>query len=127
MSSSESTIQFGTAYPYITNGFFERILRRELHDDSISVKDYTLKAALGKGENYASQMLRVKVDYSSINKPTNEISLILKAAITNNAEMTALTHEMGLFRKEISSFKKIIPEVEKLLRSIGDHTQLSAR
>lgn len=126
--SSELKDQFATSYPWISNAFFERILRREHNDDTIVVKDYTLKAALGKGENYASQMIRARVNYSSVKDPSvDSISLIVKAAITNNAEMAALTSELGLFRKEIIAFQQIIPEVEKLLRSIGDYSRLSAK
>lgn len=125
--SSES-IEFGASYPWISNAFFERILRREHNDDSIAVKDYTLKAALGKGENYASQMIRASVNYASTKDPSvDHISLIVKAAITNNVGMAALTSELGLFHKEIIAYQQIIPEVEKLLRSIGDYSRLSAK
>lgn len=120
--------QFVTNYPWISNEFFENILRREHQDSSIVVKDYILKPAIGKGENYASQMLRVRVNFSSVNNPTvDNISLIVKAALISNVDMAAMTAEIGVFRKEIIAFQKIIPEVEKLLRSIGDYSRLSAR
>lgn len=120
--------QFVTNYPWISNEFFENILRREHQDSSIVVKDYILKPAIGKGENYASQMLRVRVNFSSVNNPTvDNISLIVKAALISNVDMAAMTAEIGVFRKEIIAFQKIIPEVEKLLRSIGDNSRLSAR
>lgn len=126
--SSETTDNYAANYPWISNSFFERILRREHMDNTIVVKDYTLQPALNKGENYASQMLRVRVNYSSINDPTVvHISLIVKAALTNNVEMAALTAELGVFRKEIMVFQHIIPEVDRLLRSIGDYSRLSAK
>lgn len=126
--SLESINQFAENYPWISNAFFERILRREHHDSSIVVKNYTLKAALGKGENYISQMLRVRVNYSSIKDPSvDHISLIVKAAVTNNAELAAIAAELDVFRKEIIVYQKIIPNVEKLLRSIGDYSRLSAK
>lgn len=126
--SSESTIQFAAEYPWISNAFFERILRREHEDNTIVVKDYTLKSALGKGENYASEMLRVRVNYSSLNDPSiDHISLIVKAVMTGNAADAALAAELQVFHKEIITFQQVIPEVEKLLRSIGDHSRLSAK
>lgn len=126
--SSETTNKFAEHYPWISNAFFEQILRREHQDNSIVVKDYTLKAALGKGENYISQMLRVRVNYSSIIDPfVDHISLIVKAAVINNAEMSAIAAELDVFRKEIIVYQQIIPNVEKLLRSIGDYSRLSAK
>lgn len=128
MSSTDATPDFQTVYPWITNAFFERILRADQQDDSITVTGYTLKAALGKGENYASQMLRSRVDYtkSLSNTEVHSISFIIKAVLAN-AEMAALTTELGVFRKEIIAFQQVIPAVEKLLRSIGDYSKLSAK
>lgn len=126
--SSQSTDNIAVNYPWISNAFFERILRREHQDNTIVVKNYSVKPALGKGENYASQMLRVRIEFTSINNPKVEvISLIVKAALIDNVEMAALTTEIGVFRKEIMVFQQIIPEVEKLLRSIGDFSRLSAK
>lgn len=126
--SLETTDQFASNYPWISNSFFERILRREHKDNSIVVKNYTLKAALGNGENFASQMLRVRVNYSSIRDPSvDQISLIVKAVITSNAGMAAIAAELNVFHKEIVAFQRIIPEVEKLLRSVGDYSRLSPK
>lgn len=125
--SSETTDQFSVNYPWISNAFFEKILRREHKDDTIIVNDYTLKPALGKGENYASQMLRVRVNFTSIKDPSaNHISLIVKTVV-GNAEVAAVSAELNVFHKEIYTFQQIIPEVEKLLLSIGDHSRLSAK
>lgn len=114
-------------YPWISKEFFERIIRREQNDESITVAGYTIKAALGKGENYASQMLRVRVEFLRDNCEVEFLSLIIKAAITNNADMEALVSDLGAFKKEIIAFKKIIPEVERRLKAIGDETRLSAK
>lgn len=126
--SSESTDKFAADYPWISIEFFERILRREHQDDSIVVKDYTLKAALGKGENYISQMLRARVNYSSsVDLSADHISLIVKASITEKDEWALLAAEFNVFRKEIITYQRIIPDVEQLLRSIDDYSRLSAK
>lgn len=126
--SLETTDPFTANYPWISNAFFERILRREHQDNTIVVKDYTLEPAVGKGENFASQMLRVHVNYSSKNDPSaDQISLIVKAVITSNAELAAIAAELEVFHKEIATYQQIIPRVEKLLRSIGDNSRLSAK
>lgn len=125
---SQSTDQFAADYSWISNVFFERILRREYNDNTIVVKDYTLTPAIAKGENFTSQMLRIRVNYSSINYPSvNKISLIVKAVITRNTEAAAIAEELEVFHKEIIVFQQIIPAVEKLLRSIGDYSRLSAK
>lgn len=130
--SSEAPVDFQSLYPWITTEFFERILQREYGDNSIRVRSYTLKAALAKGENYLSQMLRTTVRFTANSSTTvaaaadQSISLIIKTVLPN-AEINTVTAELGLFRKEIVAFQRVIPAVEKLLQSIGDETKLSAR
>lgn len=52
-----------TKYPYITKEYLEDVLRKDQCESSIRVKDFSVKLALGKGENYSSDILRVKVNY----------------------------------------------------------------
>lgn len=127
MSSLTESHDFQALYPWISNAFFERILRRDQQDDSIIISGYTVKAAIGKGENYASQMLRCKVEYKKLSEnKLQAFSFVIKASLVN-AEMAAIANELGVFRKEIFTFQQVIPAVEKLLRSIGDYSQLSAK
>lgn len=115
---------FRTRYPWLTNEFFEKILRTDRKNNNISVSDFTIKAALGKGENYASQMLRAKVHFSDgIIKQT--VSFVIKSSLQN--DLGDLVAELGIFGKEIDNYVKVIPAVEALLRSIGDATVFSAK
>lgn len=124
-----SAPDFQQLYPWISKEFFERIIRRDQIDDTIVVAGYTIKAALGQGENYASQMLRVRVEYSRGEKipATEHLSLIIKATLTNNAKLEEMVSDLGAFKKEIIAFQKLIPEVERRLRAIGDETRLAAK
>lgn len=117
---------FGELYPWITNKFFEDILRTDQNNKYIKVNNITIKAALGKGENYTSQMLRVKATYSTGATENLEHSFIVKTAVSN-ADVDAIVHEMGLFDIEILVYRDILPQVEKLLKSIGNYAPLSAK
>lgn len=128
MTSTTNAVDFQAFYPWITNEFFERILRRDQQDETIIVHGYTLKAALGKGENYLSQMLRTTVEYTKANATVKStIGLIIKAVLSD-PNMASLTTELDVFRKEIRIYQEVIPAVERLLRSIGDdQTRISAK
>lgn len=117
---------FTELYPWITNKFFQKILQSDQNNNNIKVQSILIKAALGKGENYTSQMLRVKVTYTTDTTTTNEYSFVVKATVPN-PEVAAIFKEMGLFKIEVSVYQNILPKVEKLLKSIGDNTQLSAK
>lgn len=98
-SEGEATTElFQKLYPLIGKEFFQRIIRRDQNDDTIDVVGYTIKAALGQGENYASQMLRVRVEYSRGDKNTataEHLSLIVKAALRTMPNWKQLSQIMA--------------------------------
>ena len=115
---------YTSLYPFVNKEFFEQVLNGDAKKYSVS--DYTIDAALAKGENFTSQMLRACVNYACIETNENKsIKLVIKAAIVVHQQSNEIVQEMGLFKKEIQIYKTVIPEVEKLLKSIGDNTKLA--
>ena len=60
MSSEQ---ELATTYPWITNKLFEDVLKKKESCAQISVISILLKKALGKGENYGSDILKAEVKY----------------------------------------------------------------
>lgn len=121
-----SEIDFSMLYPWISKELFENILL-ENDSDIIFVESFTLTRAICKGENYTSQLIRANVKYSINNSEEKQISLIIKAPLKCAADITKVSDEFGLFKKEIAAYKYVLPEIERTLRSIGDYTKMSAR
>lgn len=120
-------IDFSQLYPWINTTFFERILRKHFVDNSITIIDFKLAAALAKGENFGSQILRANIEFESNDdgvKLQRQIPLIVKVAMADNPDMAAWNSEMGWFEREIITYQQIVPEVETILRSIGDTSQM---
>lgn len=121
---SENDIQ--VHYPWLSTEFFTRIVKKVFPENVIRVQKYTVKSALGAGENFTSQMLRATVQYSSDDLDgTQEIRFIIKAAVSDVKNREFL-EEMDLFEKETANFQYILPEVYKLLESVGDCARMSA-
>lgn len=117
-------------YPWIKTDLFESILRADEANQSVEVKSFSIKAALGKGENFGSQMLRAEVQYilnESVAQVEKHRSLIIKTVILTSPEVAIVFAELGLFRMEITAYQLIIPKVQKLLLSIGDEAKFSAK
>lgn len=113
-------------HPWLTNELFARVMKKVCPESSICVRKYSVKAALAKGENFASQMLRATVIYTTdANDDEHEIRFIIKTAVSDLKNLAVLK-EMDLFRKEIVNFEHILPDVYKLLESVGDYTKMSA-
>lgn len=125
---SESLTDLSQYYPWLNNAFFEQILGNENPTENISVESVHIKPALNHGENYASQMIRATVQYF-INEnfdDVQEIRFVIKALVINEA-MARITKEFKMFDREVIVYQHIMPEVEKLLESIGDDTKLSPK
>lgn len=112
-------------YPWLSKEFFQKILAKEFSGKQICVDKYTIKAALAHGENYTSQMLRTNVSYKCDGQQC-EKRFIVKAALINK-QLKAMLDELRLFEREIIIYQDVLPAVEKLLASVGDHTKLSAK
>lgn len=115
---------FQSQYRWLNEALFEKILQRERANGKIRVINFTVKSALGKGENYTSQMLRVRVNYRD-GLGTKSAAFIVKATLTNGVH--DVVAELGLFEKEIENYEKVLPAVAELLRSVGDKTVLSGK
>jgi hypothetical protein len=115
-------------YPWINRTFFEKILKKKNADnETITVHNYSVKDALGKGENYASHMLRATMTYSI--EPTDSLitdQLIIKVGLCDES-MQSLMDEFFVFHREFIVYRDIMLNAEALLKSIGDNTQLGAR
>lgn len=118
------------AYPWITMELFQRIVEKAFPKNVVHVEKYLIKTALGKGENFTSQMLRAIVTYTILNDDGNdksrEIRFIIKAPVTD-CNIRKMIEDGGIFQREIINFELILPEVYKLLTEIGDDTKISAK
>lgn len=120
-------MSFQSANPWISKCLFEKLLRMDFPNDDIVIHNYLLKAALGKGENYMSQMIRATVEYST-NGSSKEINFILKTAISGEGlDDKMVTERRELFSKEIAVYNEVLPIVDKLLQEIGIKTKLHGR
>jgi Ecdysteroid kinase-like family len=112
-------------YKWINHSFFDRILKKKHStNDSIMVLGYTIDEALGKGENYSSHMLRTSVRYLYSGEFRTD-QLIVKASLCDDT-MQSMVDEFFVFERELTAYRDVLPRAEKLLRSIGDSTQLAA-
>ncbi|XP_043267949.1 uncharacterized protein [Venturia canescens] len=110
---------------------FEEVLRRGLNDETISnVRIKSQTPAVGKGENFMSQMWRLTLTYSregqnGVNRKPDksmgnslrkEISLIVKIEPETKGFCLEMIRDQKCFVTETKVFKAMMPEMEKLLK-----------
>jgi 2',3'-cyclic-nucleotide 2'-phosphodiesterase (5'-nucleotidase family) len=114
----------------ITKDYLIKILEHHHHNNKVDLIGYQVGSAAAKGENYASVILRVSLEYKirdGIDDDVDEVhrlSLIVKTK-SDNAEVDDLLTELSVFKKEAVTYSIILSEVAKLLLSHGDCVVLS--
>lgn len=112
-------------HKYLNKEFFEKILQKQHSDVSIKVTNVFLEPALGKGENYASDIIRARIDFKTGTDQRNQ-QYIVKASLADS-DMQDMLEEYDVFHREIIVYDKILPVVDSLLLSINDKTKLAPR
>lgn len=131
---SQSDFNFEANYPWITKEFFQNILKNQFSvhsDDCVTVDNYYLKHALSAGENYASLMIRCLLTYKINNNVQHtsdggKMNFVIKVPVPIK-ELREIFDEMKLFEKEIIMYEQVLPAVDELLSSIGDHVKLAPK
>lgn len=105
------------SYPWITGELLEAILTREA-TSPVSISQFTIQPAIHEGENYSSQLMRIRIDYECLDgeavRQNRCESLIIKASLGEK-----LVRSRNVFAKEIEIFTKIIPAIELKFRDYG--------
>lgn len=113
------------SYPWITSELLEAILNRHT-TPPLSITQFTVLPAIPEGENYSSQLLRVRIghecDDGEADSQTRCESLIIKASLVEK-----LVRSRNVFAKEIEIFTKIIPAVELKFRDYGADCHLGPK
>ncbi|XP_055855152.1 uncharacterized protein LOC129918566 [Episyrphus balteatus] len=106
---------------WLTKDFFQKKLRIYFKDPSLEVISMNLTPAIPKGENYASVMTRVSVEYiMEGDHESRNGSYIVKSSFEGDDFSTELMKPYDVFYKEMKIYQKIIPKLNALLKEIGD-------
>ncbi|XP_065371963.1 uncharacterized protein LOC135963889 [Calliphora vicina] len=121
-TNNNSTPQF------LTKEYVENILKKYLKDTSLKVLNIEAGPASAKGESYCSIMTRIKVNYKlEREKVVNEINFIVKSTYEDNPYLSGVLKQYDVYNTEMQMYETILPQLEQMLREIGDTDQLCAR
>ncbi|XP_055923413.1 uncharacterized protein LOC129953901 [Eupeodes corollae] len=106
---------------WLTKDFLREKLSIHFKDPSLEVTSMTLSPAIGKGENFASVMTRVAVQYKmgSDQEPRTG-SYIVKSSFEGDDFANELMEQYDIYTREMEIYDKIIPKLNALLEEIGD-------
>lgn len=112
-------------YKWITKDYFEKALRNLHNDKSLIIKEFHVKPAVGKGENYAGIIDRVFAIFESKGQGKS-ISMILKYYFENDDFTDMAYKEYMIFDKEMNIYEKILPKLNSCITGINQSEKLFA-
>lgn len=129
---------------FLTRNFFEEIFTRNFRNECSTVAGFWGEWATKKGDNYASEMYRIHIDYElRWVKKTRPVLLKVRLIFLLYVVLIKITFffasklmprgeiqvvvmiKNNIFPREIQVYSELLPEVEKLLKSVNDHTNLT--
>nr|XP_002053630.3 uncharacterized protein LOC6630632 [Drosophila virilis] len=127
-NGSQDEDDFHPAPQWLTVSYVESILRRVKQDSELSIKDLNIKAATAKGDNYASIMTRIKVDYvrGGANQPETEF-FIVKTTYENDPFISNIFAGYNASQTEMVMYDKILPQLSELLEGTQQSEKLFAK
>lgn len=103
--------------------FFEKVLQKSEKDPNLSVSSCSLSPGSKAGDHVMSAVLRATVKYQSDGGEQRETSLIVKSLCDGHVR----THVEPLFETETIMYETVVPEMERLLRTVGADTEFGPR
>ncbi|KAH8359982.1 hypothetical protein KR093_009933 [Drosophila rubida] len=118
---------FHPAPEWLTVPYVENILRRYKKDEDLNITDLSIKPATAKGENYASVMTRIKVDYVLSGSNVSETKFfIVKTTYENDAFISNIFASYQASTTEMVMYDKILPKLSALLDDTEQSEKLFA-
>ncbi|KAL7729674.1 hypothetical protein ACLKA6_007945 [Drosophila palustris] len=124
----DNSDEFHPAPQWLTVSYVEDILRHCKKDENLNVTDLSVKPATAKGENYASIMTRIKVDYvrSGANVPETEF-FIVKTTYENDPFISSIIAGYQASTTEMIMYDKVLPKMTALLDDTDQSEKIFAK
>ena len=107
---------------WLNDEFFRDVMRESNNDSSIELTSACiLRPGTSKKDHYGSVMFRTTVTYQSKRLAEEKfVDIIMKTKPEADGLMKDLLDDDGLFVVEIEMYSKVLPEVTRLLKEIGE-------
>ncbi|TDG43704.1 hypothetical protein AWZ03_009868 [Drosophila navojoa] len=127
-NGSQDGDSFHPAPQWLTESYVETILRHHKQDGGLSIRNLNIKPATAKGDNYASIMTRIKVDYIPGGSTQCETEFfIVKTTYENDPFISNIFASYQASHTEMVMYDKILPQLTLLLEGTSQSEKLFAK
>lgn len=112
MTPVPDTCLLTSSVSWLSKSFLETALRTGYDTPTLNVTKYDVKPAVGKGENYTSDLYRVEVHTSN----GNVFHLIIKRQLTGDGELCKLLRNSTAFLRETRMYSNTAVKLGRILQ-----------
>ncbi|XP_017007639.2 uncharacterized protein [Drosophila takahashii] len=103
---------------WLTEEYVEKKLRGYFKNDTLNVEKLEIKPATANGENYASVMTRINVEYTTKeSKDKKDTTFLLKTTFADKDPAAHLLMNYGIYTREIDMYEQILPKLADIVRN----------
>ncbi|XP_017017459.1 uncharacterized protein [Drosophila kikkawai] len=116
--SQESNLKPHPAPVWLTPEYVEEKLRTYFKDDSLKLMNLHIKPAIGNGENYASVMTRIIVEYTTCaSKNKQSTQFLVKTTFADKDPAACVLMSYGVYTREMDMYERILPKLADVVRN----------
>ncbi|XP_055687411.1 uncharacterized protein LOC129792405 [Lutzomyia longipalpis] len=112
---------------FLNEDYFRKVLQKEENDEALMIRDFKVIPGTKPGDHFASIMFKAIVSYTTKGKEVSERSLVVKTMPIEDGMKKDLLQEMPIFEREIKMYTKVLPEMKRIMESIGDYEKISPK
>ncbi|XP_043653424.1 uncharacterized protein LOC122620159 [Drosophila teissieri] len=103
---------------WLTEEYVEKKLRVYFKNDTLSLKKLVIKPGTANGENYASVMTRINVEYTTRDsKDIQPATFLLKTTFADKDPAAHLLINYGIYTREIDMYEVVLPRLADIVRN----------
>ncbi|XP_055706875.1 uncharacterized protein LOC129803985 [Phlebotomus papatasi] len=129
MAENSESVQFNkdevNPPDFLNEKFFKDVLSQTEKDEKLTITNLKLVPGTKPGDHFASIMFKAIVSYNTKGKSVSSRSLVIKTMPVESGLKKDMLSDMPIFEREIDMYTKVLPEMKRIMESIGDHEELA--
>lgn len=119
--------EFHVAPVWLNRDYVEQKLRMYFKDAKLQIGQLQIQPATANGENYASVMTRINVEFKDKDQLHNKATFLVKTTFADKDPAAHLLEPYGIYVREMDMYEDILPKLADILKQeTGDPRNLFA-
>ncbi|KAH8311100.1 hypothetical protein KR044_004377 [Drosophila immigrans] len=119
--------EFHVAPVWLTRDYVQKQLRGYYEDANLQLTELQITPATANGENYASVMTRINVEYKDKDLAIQKATFLVKTTFADKDPAADLLGPYGIYVREMNMYEEVLPKLAAIVKQeLGDRRKLFA-